>query len=51
MSAAPAVDAPPTRRELLELHGGLVLTNVIWSFMHVIMCVMTCARLRTQQPA
>ena len=35
----PTADTPPTRRELLQLHGGLILTNVIWSFMHVIMAV------------
>lgn len=33
----PATELPATRRELLVLHGGLVLTNVIWSVMHVVM--------------
>ena len=33
----PATELPATRRELLILHGGLVLTNVIWSVMHVVM--------------
>jgi hypothetical protein len=45
-AAAPAAAAlppatatsPPSLRELALLHGGLLLTNVIWSFMHVIMC-------------
>ena len=36
----PATELPaPTRRELLVLHGGLVLTNVIWSVMHIVMSV------------
>ena len=44
--AAPEAALPPapepsplTRRELFILHGGLVLTNVIWSIMHVVMAV------------
>ena len=38
-SEPPAPELPATRRELLTLHGGLVLTNVIWSVMHVVMAV------------
>jgi hypothetical protein len=35
----PDVTPPPlSLRQLTALHGGLLVTNVIWSFMHVIMC-------------
>ncbi len=39
---APQRPAALPFRTLLALHGGLCLTIVIWSFMHVIMCV-ACA--------
>jgi hypothetical protein len=35
------VTPPPpalSLRQLSALHGGLLVTNLIWSFMHVIMC-------------
>ena len=39
-TAQPAPELPAlTRRELFILHGGLVLTNVIWSVMHIVMSV------------
>jgi hypothetical protein len=34
----PPLPPPLSLRQLSALHGGLLVTNVIWSFMHVIMC-------------